>query len=81
MNDTIKIARAFEDFIILLKEITKAIENETNEQKGGLLGVLLGTLVASLLGKMLPGKRIVRTGYENKEGKRILRAGFGSKKN
>ena len=80
MNDTIKIARAFEDFIILLKEITKAIENETNEQKGGLLGMSLGTLVASLLGNMLPGKRIVRTGYENKEGKGILRAGFGSKK-
>ena len=40
----------------------------------------LGTLVASLLGNMLPGKRIVRAGYENKEEKRIWRAGFVSKK-
>ena len=38
--------------------------------------MLLGTIEASLLGKMLT----VRTGYENKQGKGILTAGYGSKK-
>ena len=42
---------AFEDSNLLLEGITKAIENETKEQKGEFLGMLLGILVASLLGK------------------------------
>ena len=37
MNDIIKIVRALEDCNILLKGITKTIEYETKEQKGGLL--------------------------------------------
>ena len=35
-----------------MKRITKTIENETKEQKGGFLGVVLVTLGASLLGNM-----------------------------
>ena len=50
MNDTIKIVQAFEDSITLLKGVTKTIENETKEQKGGFSSMLLGTLGASLLG-------------------------------
>ena len=38
--------------------------------------MLLGTLGASLLGK-LSGKGTVRAGSENKKGKRIVRAGYG----
>ena len=38
--------------------------------------MLLGILVASLLGDMLIGKGILRTGYGNKEGKEFLRAGY-----
>ena len=34
MNDIIKIVQALEDSNILLKGVTKTIENETNEQKG-----------------------------------------------
>ena len=37
MNDIMKIVQALEDSNILLKGITKIIENETKEQKGGLL--------------------------------------------
>ena len=37
--------------------------------------MLLDTLGASLLGKMLTGKGILRTGY----GKRMFRADYGSK--
>ena len=58
MNDIMKIAQALEDSNILLK-VTKTIKNETKEEKGGFLSILLGTLGASLLGKILAGKRIV----------------------
>ena len=40
-NDIMKIVQALEDSNILLKGITKTIENETKEQKGGYLGMLL----------------------------------------
>ena len=51
--------------LIILKGDTKTIENETKEQKGGFLSMLLGTLGASLLGNLLTGKGIVRAGYGN----------------
>ena len=57
---------------------TKTIKNETKEQKGGFLGMLLCTLGASLLGNMLTGKGMLRAGYGNKEGKAMLKAGYGS---
>ena len=63
MNDTMKIIQALEDSDILLKGVTKTIKNETKEQKRGFLSMLLGTLGASLLGNLLTGKEILRTGY------------------
>ena len=39
--------------------------------------MLLGTFGASLLGKLLTGKGIVRAGTGNKKGKGIVRAGTG----
>ena len=81
MNDIIKIIQALEDSNILLKGVTKAIINETKEQKGGFLSMLLGTLGASLLGNLLTGKRIVRAGSGgNKKGKGIVRAGSSGNK-
>ena len=75
MNDIIKIIKALEKSGILLKGVSKAIKNETKEQKGGFLSMLLGTLGAGLLGNLLTGgKGIMRAG----DG--ILRAGSGSKK-
>ena len=63
MNDIIKIIKALENSGILLKRVSKAIKNETKEQKGGFLSMLLGTLGASLLGNLLTGgKGIVRAG-------------------
>ena len=79
MNDIMRIVQALEDSNILLKGITKAIKNETKQQKGGFLSILLGTLGASLLGNLLLGKGTVRAGYGNKKGKRIVKAGFGRK--
>ena len=64
----------------MLKGVTKTIKNKAKEQKGGFLGMLLGTLGAILLGNMLAGKGVVRAGSGNKKGKGILRSGFGNKK-
>ena len=75
MNDIMKIIEALENSGILLKGVTKTIENETKEQRGGFLSMLLGTLGASLLGNLLTGGiGIVRAG----EG--VVRAGEGVKK-
>ena len=62
MNDIMKIIETLENFGILLKGVSKTIENETNEQRGGFLRMLLGTLGASLLGNLLTGKGIMRAG-------------------
>ena len=72
MNDIMKITEALENSGILLKVVSKTIEIETKEQRGGFLSMLLGTLGASLLGNLLTGKGIMRTG----DG--IVRAGSGS---
>ena len=77
MNDMMEIGQTLEDSNILLKGVTKIIKNETKEQKGGFLSMLLGTLGASLLGNLLAGKGIVRAGSGNKKGKGIVRAGYG----
>ena len=39
MNDLMKIVQALEDSNILLKRVTKTIENETKEQIGGFLSM------------------------------------------
>ena len=67
MNDIIKIVQALEDSNILLKGVTGAVENETKEQKGRFLSMLLGTLGASLLGNLLTGKGFVRAASGNKK--------------
>ena len=72
-----KVVKALEDSNILLKGVTKTNKNETKEQKGGFLIILLGTLGASLLGNLLTGKAIVRGDTGNKKGKWIVRAGSG----
>ena len=59
---------ALENSGILLKGVSKTIENETKEQKEAFLSMLLGNLGASLLGNLLSG------------GKGIVRAGAGAKK-
>ena len=80
MNDIMKIVQALEDSNILLKGVTKTIKNETKEQKGGFLSLLLGTLGDSLLGNLLTGKGIVRATSGNLKGKGIIRAASGNKK-
>ena len=85
MNDIMKIIEALDNSGILLKGVSKTIENETKEQREGFLTMLLGTLGASLLGNLLTdGKVIMRAGEGSEtsraKGEGIVRAGSGSKK-
>ena len=66
MEDIIKIVKSLEDSGLLLKGVSETIQNETKDQKGGLLRMLLGTLDASLLGNILADKGVVRAGYDSK---------------
>ena len=79
MNDIIKIVQALEDSNILLKGVAETVKNETKEQEGGFLSMLLGTLGASLLSNLLTGKGFVRAGSGNNKGKGIVRAGYSNK--
>ena len=74
MKYIIRIVKSLEDSGLLLKGVSKTIQNEAKEQKGGFLSMLLGTLGASLLGNILDGKGI------NRAGEGVIRAGYGNKR-
>ena len=65
-----KIVQSLQDSNTLLKWINKIIKNKSKEQNRGFLGMLLGTLGVSLLGKILTRKETLRAGYGNKERKK-----------
>ena len=44
MNDFVKTVKSFEKSGLLIKGVSEIIKNEAEEQKGGFLGMLLGTL-------------------------------------
>ena len=62
MEDIMKIVKSLEESGLLIKGISKTIENEAKEDKGGFLSTILGALGASLLGSALAGKGVIRTG-------------------
>ena len=74
MKDIISIVKSLEDSGLLLKGVSKTIQDEAKEQKGGFRSMLLGTLGASLLGDILTGRGINRA----REG--VIRAGYGNKR-
>ena len=85
MEDIIKIVKSLEDSGLLLKGVSETVQNEAKKRKGGFLRMLLSTLGASLLGKMLVRKWIIRTGYRSKDlqskgRKGIIRPGYDSRK-
>ena len=84
IEDIIKIVKSLEESALLLKEVSKTIQNEAKEHKEGFLSMLLGTLGASLLGNLLTGRGIYRAGKGKgkgvlRAGEGIVRAGYGNK--
>ena len=55
MDDIMKIIKSFEELGLLIKGVSEIIQNEAKRQKAGFLGMLLGKLVAGILGNMLAG--------------------------
>ena len=77
MDDLIRTVKSLEDNSILIKGVTETFQNETKEQKGGFLSMLLGTVGASLLGNLLSGKGTYRAGKGiNRAAKGVIRAGY-----
>ena len=80
--------------VLLPERVSETIQNEAKKQRGGFLIVLLGTLGACLLGKMLTGKGAIAKSVceETKStrqdrvinrvgeghGQGVVRAGYGS---
>ena len=76
MKDIIKIVKSLEDSSLLPEGVSKTFQNEIKEQRRGFLSMLLGTLGASLLEKILAGRRINRAGEAHGQG--IVSAVYGS---
>ena len=80
---TLLIVKFVEDYGLLLTGVTDTVQNEVKEQKGQFLSMLLGKLVANLLGNLLTRKGINRAGKGkgiNTAGEGIVRAGYGNNK-
>ena len=57
-----KIVKFLLEYILLIKGVIETIKNWAKEQKGEFLGIFLGTLGGSFLGKLLIGKGVIRAG-------------------
>ena len=82
-KDINRIVKSLEDSGFLFKGLSETIQNETKEQGGGLLSMLLGPLGASLLGNILAGKGAIgkRKGWGiYRAGEGVIRAGYGNKR-
>ena len=62
MDHIMKITKSLKESGLLIKGVTKTTKNEAKEQRSGFLGMLLGTIGASLLGNILTGKGVIRAG-------------------
>ena len=60
MYDIMKIVKSLEESGLLIKGVSETIKNESREQKGKFIGMLLDTLAASFLGSALAGKGVIR---------------------
>ena len=62
MNYIMKTITSLEESGVLIKGVSKTVKNQTKEQKGRFLSMLLGTSGASLTGNLLTGKDTVTAG-------------------
>ena len=56
--------QSLEESGLLIKSVSKALENETKEQKGESFGMLIGTRAATLFGNMLATKGVIKVVME-----------------
>ena len=64
MIDIMRVVKSLDESGLLIIGVDEAIKNEAKEQKGGFLRMLLGTLVARLLGNLLTGESTIRAGQD-----------------
>ena len=62
MEDIMKMVKSLKESGLLMKRISESTKNETKEQKGGFLPMLLGTLTASMLESVLTRRGEIRAG-------------------
>ena len=62
MNDIMKIIKSLVESGLWINDVSESNENKTKEQKGKFLGMLKGTLGASLLGNLFLGKGSIGVG-------------------
>ena len=80
MNDIMKIVKSLEEIVLLINLVRKAIKNEAKEQKGGFLGMLLGTLRTNLVGNLSTGKGKIEHVKEELVKVRIFNSALSFKK-
>ena len=62
MGNIMKAVKSLEKLGLLIKGITKIVQNKTKEQKLEFLDMLLGTLAAHLLRNILAGTEVIKGG-------------------
>ena len=62
MNNIMKIVKSLEQSGLSVKGISETIKNQSKEQQVGFVGMLLGTLAASILRSALTGRGVIWAG-------------------
>ena len=60
-NGIMKIVKSLKESVLLIKGVSKTINNEAKERKRRFFSMLLGTLGTGLLGHLLTGKGVIAT--------------------
>ena len=60
IKDILEIVKYLEDSDLLNKDVSKAIQNKSEEEKVGFLDILLGRLADSLLGNMIVDQGVIQ---------------------
>ena len=76
MDDVMKIVKYLVKSDLLIKHVSKKINNKAKEQKDGFFGMLLGKLSVGWFGSMLADKGLIRGSDEIiQAGEKLLRTG------